>query len=279
MNRIINEPLRTYDIHVKPELQELAIGVLLTNGLNSFEEIETQEGLVGFRIWTSPTLSQSDIKSWFTPLLVDVTAHRTTGVTMALDLSNYSHRFRLVNQPEALEEQTSICLLTGSGFGWGEHATTQLGLEFFWTQYPEKLMGQRVLDFGAGTGILSFAAQCCGALEIDAVEIDSASLHTLKNNVAVNQRAARFTCMQRLHNDERTYDLIVANIYLNVLQHELPNLIELLSPKGRLWVSGYPGDASTLIANIAAEHDMMLEGSAQMGDWHSATFVRCQNHS
>ena len=105
MNQIINEPLRTYDIHVKPELQELAVGVLLTNGLNSFEEIETQEGLVGFRIWTSPTLSQSDIKSWFTPLLVNVIAHKTTEVPMALNLSDYSHRFRLVNQPRRLKSQ------------------------------------------------------------------------------------------------------------------------------------------------------------------------------
>jgi ribosomal protein L11 methylase PrmA len=278
MNQIRNEPLRAYDIHVKPELQELAIGVLLTNGLNSFEEVDTRAGLVSFRVWTSPTLSLSDIKLWFSPLEVDVSTYESTEVTVALDLSAYSHRFRLVNQPEALDAQTSICLLNGSGFGWGEHATTQLGLEFFWTQHPGKLANFRVLDFGAGTGILSFAAQCCGAQEIHAVEIDSASLHTLNNNVVVNQRAARFTCTQQLQNDGRTYDLIVANIYLNVLKHELPNLIERLSPKGKLWVSGYPDDASALITNIALAHDMVLEDSAQLGGWHSATFVRCQNN-
>lgn len=272
MHQPHDDPLRVYEIQMHSSEKEIAIGILLTRGFNSFEEFEGCDGLHGLRIWTAPDLTTHDIKEWFAAITVKV--ELGADVHSAIDVSFYSHHFRLINTPTLRTATTDICLLNGAGFGWGEHETTQMGLDFLWTQHPNQLAGQRVLDFGAGTGILSFAAQCCGATHIDAIEIESASLHTLKNNVEVNQQGAQFSCTAQIDAVGSTYDLIVANIYLNVLKVELPRLVGLLASTGRLWVSGYPHSAHTEIEATALDHDMVLQSSAQSGDWQSAVFVR-----
>ncbi len=267
-----NDALRVYEIQVDPEHKEIAIGVLFKHGFNSFEEFDDGQGLEGLRIWTAPDLTVEDVKSWFS--FITVSVHPGKEIQSTIDVSRYRDPFRLISTPTLRTAPTDICLLNGVGFGWGEHETTQMGLDFFSTQHPNLLAGKRVLDFGAGTGILSFAAQCCGAQDIDAIEIDSASFHTLKNNIEVNQGTAQLNCSRQLNDIHKGYDLIVANIYLNVLKRELPTLIEMLNSKGRLWVSGYPHTAHREIEAVASDHDMVLESTAQLGEWHSAVFLR-----
>jgi predicted nicotinamide N-methyase len=56
-----------------------------------------------------------------------------------------------------------------------------------WIMEREELVkGRRVLDFGAGSGIVAVAAALCGAMSVVACDIDPISLEAVKANAALN---------------------------------------------------------------------------------------------
>ena len=81
-----------------------------------------------------------------------------------------------------------IRLDPGQAFGTGTHPTTRMCLRWI-AQHPPR--GQRVLDYGCGSGILAIGAAKYGAGEIDAVDIDEAAVRaTLDISAAAWSQAA-----------------------------------------------------------------------------------------
>src|SRR3954471_4368043 len=66
-----------------------------------------------------------------------------------------------------------IRLDPGLAFGTGTHPTTRMCLRWI---AGRQLAGQRVLDYGCGSGILAIGAAKFGATDIDAVDIDEAAV-------------------------------------------------------------------------------------------------------
>src|SRR5205085_1824649 len=83
--------------------------------------------------------------------------------------------------PEA--DDIPLLLDPGMAFGTGLHPTTRLCL-----RAAEELVqpGQRVLDLGAGSGILAIAAAKLGAGYVEAVEIDPVAARVCRENVELN---------------------------------------------------------------------------------------------
>ena len=79
-----------------------------------------------------------------------------------------------------------IRLDPGLAFGFGGHPTTMACLEFLVRVYREE-RPSRVLDLGAGTGVLSLAAARLGAEEVKAVELNHISFETARKNVILNE--------------------------------------------------------------------------------------------
>jgi ribosomal protein L11 methyltransferase len=69
-------------------------------------------------------------------------------------------------------------------FGTGTHPTTQLCLGLLEQHYQP---GQSVIDVGCGSGILSIAANKLGAPNVLAVDVDSQSVISTKENAALNR--------------------------------------------------------------------------------------------
>ena len=138
-------------------------------------------------------------------------------------------------RPPAEDGQVLIDLDPGLAFGTGTHATTALCLEWL-DQHPPR--GQRVLDFGCGSGILAIAALKLGAAAVWGVDIDQQALWASRENAARNQVADGLTTALPDELPEQDYDLLLANILANPLIELAPRLADLLRPGGQLVLSG-----------------------------------------
>ena len=137
-----------------------------------------------------------------------------------------------------------LILEPGLTFGTGSHATTRLCL-----QALEKAVqgGEKVLDLGCGSGILSIAALKLGAEKAEAVDIDDKCLTVAYENAALNG-IGKDTYTVRVGDiltDEAMraeigggYDVILANIVADVIIGLAPNVRTFLKEGGLFLCSG-----------------------------------------
>ena len=120
-------------------------------------------------------------------------------------------------------ERVKLILNPGLTFGTGSHATTRLCL-----QALEKHIrgGEKVLDLGCGSGILSIAALLLGARDAFACDIDDKCVGVAYENAALNGigrehytvRAGDVLSDKRLAREfGGDYDIVVANIVADVI--------------------------------------------------------------
>lgn len=121
----------------------------------------------------------------------------------------------------------AIFIEPGAGFGTGLHETTQLCLAAIreWWATAGRPLG-RVLDFGAGSGILGIAAAVLGAAHVHAVEVDRSVHGAIAANAARNGVVDRVTVTDRLPSAEAPFDLVVANIVADVLFRHADDLCD-----------------------------------------------------
>ena len=148
-----------------------------------------------------------------------------------------------------------LILDPGLAFGTGSHATTQLCL-----QALEKTVrpGDRVLDLGCGSGILSIAALKLGAESAQAVDIDEKCLNVAYENAALNGIGRdRYTVrVGDVLSDEALraelgggYDIVVANIVADVILGLAPMVRQFLKPDGQFLCSGIIDDRAVEVAD------------------------------
>ena len=127
-------------------------------------------------------------------------------------------------------DRLAVTIDPGLAFGTGTHPTTKLVLA-----YLDRTVrgGERVLDYGCGSGILAIAAATLGAALVDAVDVDPQAVETAAANARANGIALNATLPDALA--AAHYDLVVSNI----LAQPLILLAPLLAARGpRLVLSG-----------------------------------------
>lgn len=72
---------------------------------------------------------------------------------------------------------------------------------------PEWVLGKRVLDFGAGSGVAAIAAAKAGAVEVVACDLDPLALAACQANAALNEVELRYS--QDFFGEADRFDLII----------------------------------------------------------------------
>ena len=121
----------------------------------------------------------------------------------------------------------------GLAFGTGSHPTTRLSLRLLESRLRG---GERVLDYGCGSGILAIAAARLGAAAVDAVDVDAQAVEVAATNAAENRVTVRTFLPEALPPDQ--YDVVIANILAQPLIVLAPLLASLVVRGGRLALSG-----------------------------------------
>lgn len=135
------------------------------------------------------------------------------------------------HEPPAQARQI-IRLDPGLAFGTGTHPTTRMCLRWI---AQHGVQGQRVLDYGCGSGILAIGAAKYGASEIDAVDIDEAAV----TSTVLNAEANGVSLVAGLPDKAQgRYQTVLANILATPLKVLAPLLCSYVAPSGALVLAG-----------------------------------------
>ena len=130
------------------------------------------------------------------------------------------------------QARQTIRLDPGLAFGTGTHPTTRMCLRWIATH---TLQGQRVLDYGCGSGILAIGAAKYGAQSIDAVDIDEAAVTSTRLNADANGVQLN-AGLPELAKGE--YQTVLANILATPLKVLAPLLCAHVQSGGHLVLAG-----------------------------------------
>jgi ribosomal protein L11 methyltransferase len=181
-----------------------------------------------------------------------------------------------------------LLLDPGMAFGTGLHPTTRLCL-----QALEEMLepGMRVLDVGAGSGILSIAAARLGASHVEAVEIEPVAASVCQHNVDRNEvgdivrvRAGTLqpsphpaagrgsphnTTIDTTETAEAIgqFDLLLGNITIATLLELQPRLAEQLRPDGLAILSGVLAERADELLDALRADGWRHERTDQEQDW------------
>jgi len=150
--------------------------------------------------------------------------------------------FTIIPAGDPVPQTSGIPILLGrqGAFGSGDHETTASCLELL-PAIPG-LPGSRVLDLGSGTGILAIAAARLGAATVAAVDLDQAAARSCAENAALNGLGDRVqsVCGELSAVADHCFDLVLANIYIDILLPLADQLVAMTRSGGYLLLSGIP---------------------------------------
>ena len=186
---------------------------------------------------------------------------------------------RLIVVPEWEQANTGdrvpLVLNPGLTFGTGSHATTRLCL----TALEKHIRGgEKVLDLGCGSGILSIAALLLGADHAFACDIDEKCVDVAYENAALNGIGRdRYTVRwgdvlsdRQLQSEfGGDYDVIVANIVSDVIIGLAGQVRPFLKRGGVFLCSGIIDDRAREVADALRSHGWELAETRSSEGWYS----------
>ena len=174
-----------------------------------------------------------------------------------------------------------VILDPGLTFGTGAHPSTQMVME---AMEEHLIPGDRCLDLGSGSGILSITALRLGAREALGVDIDPKAEDIARENAGYNGFSApAFTAltgnvtadkalMERL--SQKEYGLVLVNIVADVIIGLSPVLPEFLGEDTVLICSGILDNRLPEVLGALEQAGLSITGIREKEEWRCVTARR-----
>ena len=157
-----------------------------------------------------------------------------------------------------------IVITPKMSFGTGHHATT-----FLMVEQMERLdlNEKTVLDFGTGTGILAILSEKMGARFVLAIDNDDWSIDNARENLATNDCERTMLEKAGSINVAGTYDVILANINLNVILSNLQAIADAIKPGSKALLSGFLKSDEATMLDAVSKHGLLPVSTSEKAGW------------
>jgi len=188
----------------------------------------------------------------------------------------------LAAEKKASPGRRVLLIPAGMAFGTGDHATTASCLRFL-ADVSDELAGQswEMLDLGAGSGILALAGRLLGARRTEAGDFDPHAVRTAKENARRN--ALEGIAVKKLDvrdwHPTRTWDVVAANLFSDLLIEVAPKIVAAVAPGGRLVFSGILRTQESEVIRAFRRAGLRIDRVVRKGKWVSGLATRLATKS
>lgn len=159
--------------------------------------------------------------------------------------------------------QHELVITPKMSFGTGHHATTYMMIQLMRNIGFEEKM---VCDLGTGTGVLAILAEKMGASSVLAVDYDEQCMENAAENIA-NNECTHIQLEKKDTLPAGEWDVILANINLNVLCDNMAGFSAGLRKEGHLLLSGILETDIPKITSVLAENQLKAVNLVKKNGW------------
>lgn len=193
-----------------------------------------------------------------------------------ITLGSISIHPQLGSDPPEPQDGRAIALLPATGFGTGHHATTaQLieTLDRLSLEDPRRFT--RALDIGTGSGILALVSAQLFPCQVLAIDNDPLALENAAINLSLNPTLASRIQITRgsVEQGSGKFDLILCNLYFEIIATLLSPLLAKLTPEGHILLSGIQSHERSQLEALLQEHQLAIIALGERDGW-----IACHCH-
>lgn len=181
-----------------------------------------------------------------------------------------SERFTIVPTWEEYipvqSDELIIELDPGMAFGTGTHPTTVMCIQALERTVKQ---GDKVVDVGTGSGVLSIAAAMLGAESVRALDLDVVAVESAKQNIELNKVQQKVTVTQNnlLAGIETCADIVVANILAEVILMFTDDAAKTVKKGGYFIASGIIKQKKDQVKDAIERAGFEMVETLHMEDW------------
>jgi ribosomal protein L11 methyltransferase len=172
-----------------------------------------------------------------------------------------------------------IWIEAGPAFGTGHHGTTKGCMQALALELARK-RPRRVLDIGTGSGVLALGAVKRGVTYALGTDMDKESIRIAHENRKNNKAGRKLKLLHARgagHHAIRSgapYDLVLANILARPLVSLAPEIAKLVSPGGRVILSGLLTHQEPQVKAAYAGRGFTLKHRRRLNGWSTLVYER-----